>query len=195
MSSPAYRACALAARAVPRTPTRICAALLALGVALAVLLATGVTPSAAATRVPQTSVTAKRFAHNMLIILNRERHTHGLRALTMSPRLIKSAHAHNLAMARANRMDHQLPHEAFFATRISHTGYRWRAVGENIGWNSRETNSGMAQLQHEMYTEKAPNDGHRQNILSRSYRQVGIDIYFDKTHRKMWFTQDFGQPA
>ena len=57
------------------------------------------------------------------------------------------------------------------------------------------TRPGLRYLQAEMFHEKAPNNGHRLNILDRSFRNVGIDVYFDHKHHKMWFTQDFGQPA
>ena len=67
------------------------------------------------------------------------------------------------------------------------------SAGENIGWNSDQTLSGVRYLEREMYREKAPENGHRLNILDHSFRDVGIDVYFDKTHNKMWFTQDFGQ--
>jgi uncharacterized protein YkwD len=46
-----------------------------------------------------------------------------------------------------------------------------------------------------MFRERPPNDGHRLNILSRTFRNVGIDVYFDNAHHKMWFTQDFGRQA
>ena len=67
------------------------------------------------------------------------------------------------------------------------------AYGENIGWTGSVTLTGLSQLQHEMYIEKAPNNGHRLNILSRNYRQIGIYVHYDATHHKLWFTQDFGQ--
>jgi hypothetical protein len=46
-----------------------------------------------------------------------------------------------------------------------------------------------------MYNEVAPNDAHRVNILSTTYREVGIDIYMDNVHHKLWMTQDFGLAA
>ena len=46
-----------------------------------------------------------------------------------------------------------------------------------------------------MYNEVPPNDGHRVNILSHTFRQVGIDVYYDARHHKLWFTQDFGVRA
>jgi uncharacterized protein YkwD len=44
-----------------------------------------------------------------------------------------------------------------------------------------------------MYNEKAPNNGHRLNILSSKFRQVGVDVYLDRTHHKVWLTTDFGR--
>jgi hypothetical protein len=42
-----------------------------------------------------------------------------------------------------------------------------------------------------MMAERAPNDGHRRNILSRSVTAIGIDVYWDKAHHKLWLTEDF----
>jgi uncharacterized protein YkwD len=47
-----------------------------------------------------------------------------------------------------------------------------------------------------MYDEKPPGDtGHRDNILSKNYTNVGIDVYFDNVNGKVWLTEDFGKPA
>ncbi len=155
----------------------------------------GTAQAAAAHRTGITAQTTASYARSMLSLLNQERRAHGRRPLSMAWRLRVSAHRHNLRMARADVMSHQLPGEPFFATRITNTGYRWRAAGENIGWNSLLTSAGILALEKEMYHEVAPNDGHRVNILSRSFTQVGIDVYYDARHHKLWFTQDFGAPA
>jgi uncharacterized protein YkwD len=178
----------------PVAARRLVVVLLALALAGSALLAPR--EAAAAAPHPRISTTAMfNYSKAMLALLNQERHSHGLRPLKMNWRLRLSAHRHNLRMAKANVMSHQLPNEPFFATRISNAGYKWRAAGENIGWNSATTKSGLLSLEREMYTEVPPNDGHRVNILSKSFRQVGIDVYFDRTHHKIWFTQDFGTPA
>jgi uncharacterized protein YkwD len=41
-----------------------------------------------------------------------------------------------------------------------------------------------------MLAEQPPNDGHRQNILSRSFRFVGITVTRDSSGT-VWMTQDF----
>ena len=177
------------------TRNRIIALLLALGLAAALLGAPQFTASSSAATSPR-AVSANKWASTMLSLLNSERRRHHLRPLRMTSKLTLSAHRHNATMAKADSMSHQLPGEAYFANRISATGYRWQSAGENIGWNSSMTNSGLQVLERQMYGEKAPGEtGHRQNILSRSFRQIGIDVYFDNANHKMWFTQDFGQPA
>jgi uncharacterized protein YkwD len=46
-----------------------------------------------------------------------------------------------------------------------------------------------------MYREKPPDDAHRLNILSYHYRNIGVDVYVDKAHSKIWLTTDFARPA
>jgi uncharacterized protein YkwD len=136
-----------------------------------------------------------QIAYAVLAQLNQERAANGLPALRMNSQLINSAHAHNLAMAQANTMAHQEPGEAYFSTRITNAGYRWQSCGENIGWNSDMSQAGAQQLETIMYNEPA-NDptNHRANILNVNYRDVGIDVIFDQVNKKLWLTQDFGQP-
>jgi uncharacterized protein YkwD len=131
-------------------------------------------------------------ARAVLAQLNSERAAHGLRVLRVDSRLVSSAHTHNLAMAAHNQMSHQLPGEAWFADRILAAGYPYVYAGENVGWNSVRTVAGALQLETMMYDEKPPNDGHRQNILSTHYTQVGIDVYVDPGTGKIWLTEDFG---
>jgi uncharacterized protein YkwD len=135
------------------------------------------------------------YAYSVLSQLNAERAAHGRPALTMNSELIASAHAHNLAMARADQMSHQLPGEAYFADRISAAGYHYRNAGENIGWNSAVSRSGALALESEMYAEGPPSDGsvnHYWNIVSRNYTNVGIEVWIDTVHHTLWLTEDFG---
>lgn len=189
MSSPAILASPVEAR------RRLLVVLAALALTLAALVGPQSAPSAHATVAPRlTTATTQSFARSMLSLLNRERASHGLRPLYMNSKLILSAHRHNLAMARANTMSHQLPGEPIFYQRISNAGYRWWWTGENIGTTTLLTLSGLLYLERIMYHETPPNNGHRLNILSTRARHVGIDVYYDAAHHKIWFTQDFGQP-
>ena len=130
----------------------------------------------------------------MLNTLNNERAAHHLPALRMNGALVSSAHGHNLAMANANTMSHQLPGEAYFSTRISNAGYNWQMCGENIGWNSDMSTGGAIALEQDMYAE-GPGGGHYDNIVNSSFRDIGIDVWFDNVHHKLWLTEDFGAPA
>jgi uncharacterized protein YkwD len=181
--------------AAPVRRNRFVSSVVTLAVALAVVAAPQFTGSASASVAAHKAPTASSLAHSMLTLLNSERQAHSLGALHMNTKLITSAHRHNLAMAKADVMSHQCKGEKFFADRITAAHYNWMSAGENIGWNSNMNLTGLRYLEREMYREKAPDNGHRLNILDHSFRDVGIDVYFDKTNNKMWFTQDFGQPA
>lgn len=184
---------AVARRAVEAR--RLVAVAVAITVALAVTALLLPREARAAThRNRITAATTAGYAKAMLGLLNKERHAHGKRSLTMSSKLQLSAHRHNVRMAGANTMSHQLRNEPVFSRRISNTGYKWSSAGENIGWTTDLSKSGQLALEREMYNEKPPNDGHRRNILSTSFRQVGINVYYDSKHHKMWFTQDFAAP-
>jgi uncharacterized protein YkwD len=134
------------------------------------------------------------WANAVLAKLNAERAAHGLKALTMNTHLVSSAHTHNLAMARANQLSHQLSGEASLGARISTAGYRWTAAGENIAYNSNRSQAGVLALQDAMYGEQPPNDGHRRNILSSSFVHVGVDVIDDAVHHRVWLVTDFGRP-
>jgi len=134
------------------------------------------------------------WANAVLKELNAERADHGLPALKMNSKLVDSAHTHNLAMAKANTLSHQLSGEAGLGSRVSAAGYHWSGVGENIAYNSNRSESGVLALQKAMYNEKPPNDGHRDNILSKRFVDVGIDVINDSTHGKVWLVTDFGRP-
>ena len=169
---------------------------LAIAVVLAFSALTTLAPrEAGATTRPRVSTsTTTYWAKAMLGLLNRERAAHHLRPLSMNWRLRLSAHRHNLRMAKADVMSHQLPGEPFFARRITNAGYHWSAAGENIGYTGALSKTGLFALERQMYNEVPPENGHRLNILSTLYRNVGIDVYYDAKHHTIWFTQDFGRP-
>ena len=50
--------------------------------------------------------------------------------LKLNSKLVSAAHTHNLAMAKANKLSHQLSGEAALGSRVSAAGYHWSAVGE-----------------------------------------------------------------
>ena len=57
-----------------------------------------------------------------------------------------------------------------------------------------DATAGIAQMAvritQSMLNERPPDDGHRQNILSRAFRFIGITVTRD-SHGTVWMTQDF----
>lgn len=157
-------------------------------IALAATLSTFMTVSDSAQAATATETAA---AASVLSMLNSERAANHLPALGRSTALVSSARRHNLAMAQANVLSHQLPGEPSFSTRISQAGVAWHSAAENIGWTTERSSAGADALEWDMYSEKAPNDGHRLNILSSSVHYVGIDTYIDAATGKLWLTEDF----
>ena len=181
--------------ATPRhTPViRIALLVLSLLAGLTAATVTQVGP-AGATTVPTRSAMEIRIDWSIFHLINKERAAHGLSPLTMAWHLRQSSRHHNVTMARFNEMSHQLPGEPVFTTRILNAGYHWSWAGENIAWNSDISLPGVKLLQRLMYREKPPDDAHRLNILSTHYRNIGVDVYVDKAHGKIWLTTDFAKP-
>ncbi len=137
-----------------------------------------------------TATTATTAATAVLKELNAERAAHHLPAVRSDVRLVTGAHAHNLAMAKANLLSHQLPGEKSPSARVTATKVAWRSTGENVAYSTTLTAASAVSLQKMMYAEVAPSDGHRRNILTAGFNVVGIDIYLDTTHHKLWLTED-----
>lgn len=133
----------------------------------------------------------------VLKLINQEREGQNLADLTWNTGLQASAHKHNLAMAAANTMSHQLPGEAPFGDRERAEGVNWWSAAENITWSS--INQGITTtetadaLNTGLFNETAPDNGHRLNILSSSSNVVGVDVIVDTTNHKIWLTEDFAQ--
>ena len=161
------------------------------GILAVVLLSLTAGLFAAPARAQAATAAETSAAASVLRLLNAERAANHLPALGSSPGLISSARLHNLTMATADLLSHQLPGEAVFSTRIARAGVAWYSAAENIGWTTDRSTTGANGLQLSMYNEKAPNDGHRLNILSRSLRYVGIDVLIDARTGKLWLTEDF----
>lgn len=160
-------------------------------------------PSARATRTAaaiassaSVSGTDQSPAEQVLAVINRARAAAGLPPYTMSTGLIESATAHNNLMAGGCGLTHQCPGEPAIGDRVTAAGVDWTACGENIGEGGPEPDTAAALarmavgLTNSMLAEQPPNDGHRLNILSSSYTEVGIAVTIDSSGT-VWLTQDF----
>jgi uncharacterized protein YkwD len=132
----------------------------------------------------------------VLALINQARAQAGLSAYSVTSGLMTSASRHNNLMASGCGLSHQCPGEPPLGTRESDAGVHWTAAGENIGEAGPISKSASAiaraavGLTQSMLDEKPPDDGHRLNILSGSYRHVGIVVVID-SKGTVWMTQDF----
>jgi len=135
-------------------------------------------------------------ADQVLAVINQARAGAGLPAYTFTSGLDLSASRHNMVMASGCGLSHQCSGEASLGARESAAGVNWTAAGENIGDGGPVSASSSAitqmavTLTKDMIAEKPPDDGHRLNILSTSYRHIGIAVYRDSSGT-VWLTQDF----
>jgi uncharacterized protein YkwD len=132
----------------------------------------------------------------VLDLINQVRVQDGLPPYTISRALTSSAMAHDARMAAGCGLSHQCPGEPPLGARESAAGEHWTTAGENIGEGGPEPATASAitrlalTLTQDMLNERAPSDGHRRNLLSPSFRHIGIAILRDRSGT-VWLTQDF----
>jgi uncharacterized protein YkwD len=170
----------------------------AFALALALVLAAAPAASAAhacsAANASVDSATKRALVRATLCQLNVERARRGLGPLRLNHRLSRAAVAHSRAMARRHFFSHDSLNGASFLDRIRRTGYlhgarRWY-VGENIAYGS-----GRLQTPRSIGRAWMNSPGHRANILSRSFRAIGIGIAVGTPYGRggATYTTDFGR--
>src|SRR3954447_10480489 len=105
-----------------------------------------------------------------LCLLNKVRRSHGLRRLRENKRLSRASQRHANAMVRRRTFSH-----GDFVGRIKSAHYlngaRAWSVGENIAWGSYDYATPRSIVSSWMHSP-----GHRANILSSRFREIGIGI-------------------
>ena len=119
------------------------------------------------------SVAKRTVIRATLCTLNAERARHGLPRLTLNNKLSEAARRHARDMVRRDYFAHDSLGGGTFVDRIRDSGYMKGAgswsVGENLAWGSHDRAAPRAITS--MWMNSA---GHRANILSSSFREVGI---------------------
>ena len=158
--------------------------------------ASATTTAPVATTAPTTGTSSSDAVQQVLALINSNRTAQGLAPYTLDSGLNTSAAAHNSVMASGCGLSHQCPGEAAFGDREIAAGVHWTSAGENIGEGGGVADTDAAKatsavgLTQMMLDEKAPDDGHRKNILSSSFTRVGIAVLRDSSGT-VWLTQDF----
>jgi uncharacterized protein YkwD len=169
-----------------------------LGVLATALVAVSfVAPSTAPARPTGQVVSLTSLERGVLTDVNRVRNEHGLAPLRLSAQLTAAARQHSASMVAKGYFGHDSADGSTFFQRIRHYYAPGRSsywsVGENLLWSSPDVDAGHA-LQ--MWLASPP---HRENLLSGSWRQVGISaIHVDSApgtyggHAVTVITADFG---
>jgi len=137
---------------------------------VAIALTAGLAVTAPATPAPQHASAISQKA--LLSALNRERTKRKLPRLRLSAPLGAAARQHSLEMVRRGYFAHESADGSAFEKRILRfyraPGYSRFLLGENIlyGMPSLTAQQAVAMWMH--------SPGHRRNILSRSWREIGI---------------------
>jgi uncharacterized protein YkwD len=185
----------------PKKPPRRLSALIVAGI-LACASATAAVPAQAAdcggADAMPSEASTQQLADATLCLLNAERAQRGLAALRMNPRLSQAATEHSSDMVSHDYFSHTAPGDVTFVDRIRASGYlsglRSWTIGENILWGTTTLGTPAAAMQGWMNSP-----GHRENILTPTFREVGIGIVPGRPgsdgNTAATYTTDFGAPT
>jgi uncharacterized protein YkwD len=131
-----------------------------------------------------------------ICLVNRERGARGLKALALQSQLSAASLGFSADMVRQSFFSHVSPDGRDMVDRLSRAGYihdnlsGWN-VGENIGWGT-----GSYATPAEMVRAWMESPGHRDNILKKDYREVGIGVVLGVPSAGLTggatYTTDFG---
>lgn len=130
-----------------------------------------------------------------LALHNRARARRDIPRLCIQQQLLRAARKHSADMIVNDYFDHDSQNGRTFAQRIRREGYTPKnmsvyRVGENIAWGS-----GSRGAPGSIHRSWMKSEGHRKNILSRGFRQVGVGVIrgkYESYDDSRMYTVDFG---
>jgi len=154
--------------------------------------ATAPAPAAKPRSAPATSAS---ILDQVLSHINAARTKASLAPLSLDPKLSKASALHNQLMSGDCGLEHQCPGEGGIGERFSAQGVQWSSAGENIGYGwAGATDAAIVGaangLCDSMLAEVPPEDGHRKNLLSKSFKRIGLSVVRE-SNGQVWLTQDF----
>lgn len=123
-------------------------------------------PDTRPVRQPEAAPVSSGYAESIVAAMNRERAAHGLGPLRLESRLSLAAEDRVGDMLRKRYFDHVSPDGVEPFTWVSARGYRYRLIGENLALGYRTSQS--------VVTGWMNSPGHRENILTGGFNEVGI---------------------
>ncbi len=174
----------------PTRPSHTCARAVTSSLGI-VAMACGMSarvPPDPSSRPPEVAIRAADTASETVVVrTNVERRRLGLPELARSNQLMHAAQLQADQMAATLTMAHELPRVRYptMDDRLSAVGYSYRAAGENVAEGYPSAASVVAGWM--------TSPGHRANIVSRNYFEMGGGVATGKNGRRFW-TQVFGTP-
>ncbi|KXN66551.1 SCP-domain-containing protein [Conidiobolus coronatus NRRL 28638] len=114
----------------------------------------------------------------LLYLLNTLRAEDNHKPLTIDKTLTQIAIQHSKDQAKQGKMTHEGSDSSDVESRADSAGYRWRSIAENVAYNQK------SELEVTQAWMNSP--GHRANMLSDKYDNVGFGYY------QGYWTEDFG---
>lgn len=115
---------------------------------------------------------------------NVQRTQNGLQPLMVNTQLMTAARSHAANMAKQDKLSHDLDGQTA-GDRVTASGYRFSRTGENIGWNFKTSREAVMGWMN--------SEGHRDNILSRDYTEIGVAVARNAAGAPYW-VQVFATP-
>jgi uncharacterized protein YkwD len=155
-------------------------------IALALLLAIGVAPSAVgAADTSAISADAAATAEQLVLTLTNKRRTDkGLVALRLDPRLTELARERAEYMARTEEFSHTQSDGTDVFDLITASDIAWYGAGEIIAWNTASLLDYSAQFAVKGWMDSP---GHRAIVLSSGYNYVGFGLAISPTSGKRYW--------
>lgn len=117
-----------------------------------------------------TTISVSKQEEIVFELLNRDRAKNGLPALVLDPELSRIARIKSQDMKDNRYFAHESPTFGRAAQMLTHFGYAYNGVGENIAHHSTVEKSQAA------FLSSPP---HRANIMGRQWQKVGIGVVYD----------------
>jgi uncharacterized protein YkwD len=129
-----------------------------------------------------------------LCLLNQQRAANGIGPLVENAALSTASAGYSQRMVAQGFFGHESPDGGTLVERLTDVGYlgddaAW-IVGENIGWGQASLATARS-----MVTAWMNSPGHRENLLSADYTQVGLGLALGTPTDQTWgatYTTDFG---
>jgi len=124
------------------------------------------------------------FQNQVVRLVNQERASRGLSALSIDTALTKTATLKSQDMAKLGYFDHTSPTYGSPFDMMKQFGISYRTAGENIAMGQTSPQQVM--------TAWMNSEGHRANILNSSYTKIGVGIAQNSKGQYYWTQQFIG---